>query len=75
MACRFGLARSLDAEEKKEIDQLRPRLDAARKKLAELEKNKADKKEIDRRDDELERLRKQEYTLSHGEAKPASTAN
>jgi uncharacterized protein (TIGR03790 family) len=57
-----------NAEEKKEIDRLRAPIDAARKRLAELEKSKADKKAITTARDELERLRKQEYTLSHGES-------
>ena len=55
------------AEEKKAIDKLRPEIDAARKKLAELEKKKEAKEVVTAARNELERLRKREYELSHGE--------
>ena len=56
--------------------QLRPEIDAARKKLAELEKNKdADKTEVTAARNDLERLRKREGILAHDESRPASTAN
>jgi uncharacterized protein (TIGR03790 family) len=57
-----------NAEEKKEIDRLRPEIEAARKKLAGLEKNEdADKKEVTAARNDLERLRNREKVLSHGE--------
>jgi uncharacterized protein (TIGR03790 family) len=57
------------AEEKKELEKLRPELEAARKKLAELEKNKdADKKELDTARAEVTKLRNREVILSHSES-------
>src|SRR4029079_347478 len=57
------------AEEKKEIDKLRPEIDAARKKLTELEKKKdADKTQVTSARNELERLRRREAVLAHNES-------
>jgi uncharacterized protein (TIGR03790 family) len=57
------------AEEKKELDKLKPDLDAARKKLAELEKIKeADKKDVAAARAEVEKLQARERVLSHAES-------
>ena len=56
------------AEEKKEIDKLRPEIAAATKKLAELRKKKdVDKKDVTTALNDLERVREREYQLAHGE--------
>ena len=56
-------------EEKKEFDKLRPDLDAARKKLAELEKNKeADPKELAAVRAEANKLQGREELLTHRES-------
>jgi uncharacterized protein (TIGR03790 family) len=55
--------------ERKEIDKLRPEIDAARKNLAELEKKKdIDKKEVTAARNELERLRHRDWVLKHGDS-------
>jgi uncharacterized protein (TIGR03790 family) len=57
------------AEEKAELEKLRPDLEAARKKRAELEKNKdADKKALDAARAEVTRLENRERILSHSES-------
>jgi uncharacterized protein (TIGR03790 family) len=57
------------AEEKADLDKLRPELADARKKLAELEKKKdADKKELDSLRAEVNRLQIREKILSHAES-------
>lgn len=56
-------------EEKKELDKLRPELAAARKKVADLEKNKdADKKELEATRAEVNRLQAREGVLTHAES-------
>jgi uncharacterized protein (TIGR03790 family) len=56
-------------EEKKELEKLRPDLDAARKKLAEFEKNKdADKKDLEAVRGEVTRLQSREGVLTHAES-------
>jgi uncharacterized protein (TIGR03790 family) len=65
---RVGGEPPTDAE-KKELDKLRPDLEAARKKLAELEKTKdADKKDIDSARAEVNKLQAREKTLTHAES-------
>jgi uncharacterized protein (TIGR03790 family) len=55
--------------EKKELDKLRPDLEAARKKLAELEKKKdADKKDVDAARAEVNTLQAREKSLTHAES-------
>ncbi len=57
------------AEEKKELEKLRPQLAEARKKLAELEKNKdADKKDLDAARAEVNKYQTREFALSHAES-------
>ncbi|HEV3436625.1 MAG TPA: TIGR03790 family protein, partial [Gemmata sp.] len=56
-------------EEKKELDKLRPDLEAARKKLADLEKNKeADPKEVTAARVEVNKLQDREGVLTHRES-------
>jgi uncharacterized protein (TIGR03790 family) len=58
-----------NAEEKKEVEKLRPDIDAAQKRLAGLEKRKdVDERELSAARDELYRLRKQEAVFLHGES-------
>ncbi|MBA4062229.1 MAG: hypothetical protein C0501_00720 [Isosphaera sp.] len=58
-----------NADEKKQLDALRPDLDAARKKVAELEKTKdADKKDVDAARAEVNRLQAREKVLAHAES-------
>jgi uncharacterized protein (TIGR03790 family) len=57
------------AAEKAELDKLRPQLDALRKKLAELEKNKdADKGQLETLRADVNRLGTREQELSHPES-------
>jgi uncharacterized protein (TIGR03790 family) len=57
------------ADEKKELEKLRPDLDAAQKKLAELEKNKgAGPEEVTTARNDLERIRTRERQLTHSES-------
>ena len=61
-------ARPSSDEEKKELEKLRPLLAEARKKVAELEKNKeADKKELEAARGEVKKHEAREYTLTHAE--------
>jgi len=56
-------------EEKKELDKLKPDLEAARKKLSELEKNKeADPKEVAASRSEVSKLQGREGVLTHRES-------
>jgi uncharacterized protein (TIGR03790 family) len=56
-------------EEKKELEKLRPDLEAARKKLSELEKNKeADPKEVTAARSEVNKLQNREGVLTHRES-------
>jgi uncharacterized protein (TIGR03790 family) len=58
-----------NAEERKELETLRPELAEARKKVAELEKNKdADKKELAAARADVERLQGRERVLTHAES-------
>jgi uncharacterized protein (TIGR03790 family) len=56
-------------EEKKELEKLRPEIDAARKKVSELEKTKgADPKDLAAARGELNRLQYREMAVSHAES-------
>jgi uncharacterized protein (TIGR03790 family) len=56
-------------EDKKELDKLRPDLDAAKKKLAELEKHKdADKKELEAAKTDVARFQAAERLYTHAES-------
>ena len=57
-----------DAEEKKELEKLRPELAEARKKLAELEKQKGDAKEMAVTRGTVNRLERRERILTHAES-------
>jgi uncharacterized protein (TIGR03790 family) len=58
-----------NAEEKKEIDKLRPQIEAAQKRLVDLEKKKdTNKTELNAARDELFGLRKRETVFLHGES-------
>ncbi|MBN9122441.1 MAG: TIGR03790 family protein [Planctomycetes bacterium] len=62
-----------NADEKKELDKLRPELTGARKKLAELEKKKKDGGEVDAKEltaaqRELNALQAKERVLTHAES-------
>ena len=58
-----------DADEKKELEKVRPELAEARKKLAELEKNKeADAKEVAAARTEVDRIQRRERVLTHAES-------
>jgi uncharacterized protein (TIGR03790 family) len=56
------------AEEKAQLDMLMPELEAARKKVAELEKAKADPKDLAAARQQRDRLDRRHQTLSHAES-------
>jgi uncharacterized protein (TIGR03790 family) len=59
------------ADEKKQLDALRPDLAAAREKVAELEKEKADPKDLAAARAEVARLQARERALAHAESQAA----